>query len=160
MRSYTWLNCTFMELKARNTHTAHGLRDGLIVPLWNWKNVGSASSCMGMMGLIVQLSQATAATGWTLRPFQFHKGTIKPFAYVSPTTGYYHFQFHKGTIKPHLTIKRLRSSSLFQFHKGTIKPVFCHFLDGCDVFFQFHKGTIKPALLLTFANTSKRLSIP
>ena len=77
-----------------------------------------------------------------MRPFQFHKGTIKTNYpkelairqtnfnsikvrlkrnFKSDTYGIIIFQFHKGTIKTRLSYEINMFYRKFQFHKGTIK---------------------------------------
>ena len=80
-----------------------------------------------------------------LRPFQFHKGTIK----TGPSQLRLHrnskFQFHKGTIKT-IVIDCIFAFTSFQFHKGTIKTLYIRKIRR----FCLHFNSIKVRLKQTY----------
>ena len=74
--------------------------------------------------------------------FQFHKGTIKTFIFLSSVPWDSPFQFHKGTIK---TLGYLIAPTA-EYHFNSIKvrlKLYNKDLIDSEKEFQFHKGTIK-----------------
>ena len=89
--------------------------------------------------------------------FQFHKGTIRTYLFLSFEQINYHF----NSIKVQLELLALASRSLaneFQFHKGTIRTYCCCYSVPCNTAFQFHKGTIRTYFLLFIIHDNRNFN--